>query len=69
MKGVRYSFPSGVVAEFTHTPECLQPAGAWVEAHKKAAKVSRVEEFESDVPVNRTKHPNGQVVDHLRAER
>lgn len=63
MKGIRYSFPSGVVAEFTHTPACIQPAEAWVEAHKNSAGTAKVEEFESDIPMDRTKYPNGEIVD------
>ena len=60
MKGVRYTFPSGRVVEFTHTPNCTpQPAGAWVAAHKRVAKAATVEEFESDVAVNRYKDGGG----------
>jgi len=63
MKGIRYRFPSGVVAEFTHTSECIQPVEDWVEAHKRAAVKAQVEEFESNVPVDRTTYPNGLIVD------
>ena len=63
MKGVRYMFPSGLVVEFTHTPDCIQPAEAWVEGHKREARVSLVEAFESDVPVRRTVYPDGRIED------
>lgn len=63
MKGIRYRFPNGTVAEFTHTPQCIQPVEAWIEAHKRAARTATVEVFESDVPVDRTRYWDGKVED------
>jgi hypothetical protein len=65
MKGVRLIFDSGVVAEFTHGPQCIQPADAWIEAHKRQATTARVEVFESDLPVDRTRYADGTVEDRL----
>ena len=67
MKGVRYTFPSGVIAEFTHDQDCLQPQEEWVKAHQRSAKKAVVEAFDSDHPVSRTFWPDqGAWVDKKR---
>jgi hypothetical protein len=66
MKGMRYIFVHGDeehVVEFTHHEGCVQPEDAWVAAHQRAhakavsdncpGRSTRVEVFDSDVPVNR----------------
>ena len=52
----RYRFPEGQIVEFTHGPSCIQPAAAWIQAHKKAAQGAVVDSYESDVPVNRNSY-------------
>ena len=73
MKGIRFELLSGKVREVTHHAGCIQPAEAWVAAHRKAHEetlrdrphnvtIKRIVEFESKHPISRTLDWFGKVI-------
>lgn len=73
MKGLRFELLDGRVREITHHAGCIQPAEAWIAAHRKAHEdtlrehpenvaVARIVEFESKYPINRTLDWSGKAI-------
>lgn len=72
MKGIRFELLSGRVIEVTHHAGCIQPAEAWVKAHREAhaetlrvnpnaATIERIVEFESPRPIDRSFNMFGEL--------